>query len=183
MEYSTLKQNYQRIWITSFYCKQSKIQPCESDSSSQEVILCSSNTPHDFIGLLLEKKKLHVSEALNNAKSSCTACFQVFTLLLNFKCWLQVAGEHLSCPQQIDLLPAKCFIPSLKLLDYYLYFHHLEPKQSARGQRLKAPAAYLIIKKHNNEGLGADNCPFFFPVWESPALTGSQTVLSLPIEG
>lgn len=70
MVYRTLKQNDQRTWISSFYRKPSKIQPYGSDSSSQEVILCSSNSPHYISGLLFEEKSTqHASQALNNAKS------------------------------------------------------------------------------------------------------------------
>lgn len=63
----------------SFYRKPSKIQPYESDSSSQEVILCSSNSPHDFSGLLFEEKSTqHASQALNNAKSSTALASPAF---------------------------------------------------------------------------------------------------------
>lgn len=162
MVYWALKQNDQRTWIISFYCKPSKIQPYESDSSLQEIVLRSTNSPHGFNGPLFEENSTqHASQALNNAKSSCISCFQIFVLLPNFKCWLLVANEHLSFPQQIHLFPAKCLVLPLKLLNYYLYFPPLESKKSARGKRLKASTAYLIIKKHNNKGLGADNCPSF----------------------
>lgn len=76
MVYWALKWNDQRTWIISFYCKPSKIQPYESDSSSQEIVLRSTNSPYDFNGLLFEEKSTrHASQALNNAKSSCISCF------------------------------------------------------------------------------------------------------------
>lgn len=135
MLYWALKQNDQRTWIISFYCKPSKIQPYESGFSSQEIVLHSANSPYDFNGLLLEEKSTqHASRALNNAKSSCISCFQIFVLLPNFKCWWLVANEHLSFPQQIHLFPAKCLVLPLKLLNYCLYFPTLESNRCARGK-------------------------------------------------
>jgi len=58
----------QRTWIISFYCKPSKIQPYESDSS-QEIVLCSTYSPIDFNSLHFEDKSTQrVAQAPNNEK-------------------------------------------------------------------------------------------------------------------